>query len=82
MSSFRALCSLRSAKKQKHDFLFFRSMGDTTIYHFGASKDITLWFRVKIFQAYGGFLKERAVENRSSILFRFAQPNRKHSYYK
>ena len=23
MSSFRALCSLRSAKKQKHDFLFF-----------------------------------------------------------
>jgi len=37
--------------------------------HFGESKDITLWFRIKILKAYGGFsevfLKERAVENRS-----------------
>ena len=43
--------------------------------HFGGSKVITLWFRVKVLRAYGGFsevfLKERAVENRSWMVIGF-----------
>ena len=35
ISSSRALCSLLSEKKQKHEFFFSRSMYDKTIIRFG-----------------------------------------------
>ena len=63
MSSSRALCCLPSVNKQKHDFIFFRSMYNKTINSNGLllladsvfmiSKIIKAWVRVISASVFG-----------------------------